>query len=264
VAAGAAVFLIPFAWMVSTAIRPEGMADVTSLNLIPSRVDLTNFARALLQPQFPFPRFFLNTVIVTGAVLTGQVFSAAAVAFGFAMLRFRGRNLLFLVLLSTMMIPFQVTMIPSFFIFRQLGWIDTWLPLIVPAFLGGGAFNIFLLRQFFMTIPPELIDAAKIDGCGYPMIFFRIVLPMSKPALGAVALFTFMGSWNDYLGPLIYLSSVEKYTLSLGLQLFQTSSEMIDVTLLMAASVVVLIPCLAIYFLGQKFFVQGVVFTGIK
>ena len=261
---GAVVFMVPFLWMLSTALRPEGTASLQSLDLIPERLDFSNFGKALLKPQFPFARFFLNTVVVTSLALAGQVLSASWVAYGFARLKFRGKGPLFLLLLSTMMIPFQVTMIPRFFLFRELGWIDTWLPLIVPAWFGGGAFNIFLLNQFFKTIPLAMDEAAKMDGCSHPRIFWSVILPQAKPVLGAVAIFGFMGSWNDYLGPLIYLSSMETYTLSLGLQLFQTSSEIIDLTLLMAASLAVLLPCLLVYFFGQRFFIQGVVVTGIK
>ena len=261
---GAVVFMVPFLWMLSTALRPEGTASLLTLDLIPDRLDFSNFKKALLTPQYPFLRFFANTVVITGLALSGQVLSAAWVAYGFARLKFRWKGPLFLLLLSTMMIPFQVTMIPRFFLFRELGWIDSWLPLIVPAWFGGGAFNIFLLNQFFKTIPQAMDEAAKMDGCSHPRIFWSVMLPQAKPALGAVAIFGFMGNWNDYLGPLIYLSSLEKYTLSLGLQLFQTSSDIIDLTLLMAASLAVLMPCLVVYFFGQRFFVQGVVVTGIK
>src|SRR6185503_260923 len=211
---GAAFFMLPFLWMLSMALRPEGSGSLSSLDLIPDRIVFSNFQKALFRPQYPFPRFFLNTVLVTGLSLAGQVLTAAWVAYGFARLRFRGKGPLFLPVLSTMMIPFQVTMIPRFFLFRELGWIDSWLPLIVPAWFGGGAFNIFLLNQFFKTIPTAMDEAAKIDGCSHPRIFWSVILPQAKPALGAVAIFGFMGGWNDYLGPLIYLSSLEKYTLS--------------------------------------------------
>jgi ABC-type glycerol-3-phosphate transport system permease component len=162
------------------------------------------------------------------------------------------------------MVPYQVMMIPRFLLFRELGWIDTLLPLFVPAFFGGGAFNIFLLRQFFRTIPQATLDAARIDGCGYFATFWHVVLPMSKPALATVAIFTFMGTWNDYLAPLVYLNTKDNYTLSLGLALFRTRAEMVDITLLMAASLVVLLPCIIVFFICQRLFIQGVVVTGVK
>jgi ABC-type glycerol-3-phosphate transport system permease component len=195
----------------------------------------------------------------------GQVFSAALVAFGFARIKFPGKTPLFIILISTMMIPFQVTMIPTFLLFASLGWINTYLPLIVPAFFGGGAFFIFLLRQFFMTIPRDLDEAAIIDGCGSFGIFWRIMLPLSKPALTTVAVFSFIAHWNDFLGPLIYLNSPKMYTLAVGLSFFQSRfTGGTNFSLLMAASLIVLLPVLLVFFFSQRFFIEGITLTGIK
>ena len=262
--AGAAVVMAPFLWLVITAVSPEGTVFAGEFRLWPERLALGNFRDALTHPEYPFGRFFLNTITVTLSCVIGGTFSAALVAYAFARLRFRGSGWLFLLVLATLMVPYQVTLIPRFLFFRELGWIDTLLPLFVPAFLGGGAFNIFLLRQFFRTIPQATLDAARIDGCGYFGTFWHVVLPMSKPALATVAIFTFMGTWNDFLGPLVYLNTKENYTLSVGLALFQTRSELVDITLLMAASLVVLLPCILIFFVCQRLFIQGVVVTGVK
>jgi len=193
----------------------------------------------------------------------GQVISAAFVAFGFARLRFPGRDALFLVLIATVMIPYHVTLIPTYVLFRELDWLDSFLPLIVPAWFGGGAFYIFLLRQFFMRLSFELDDAARVDGASIWQIFIGIVLPQSKPALGVVAIFSFLAHWNDFFGPFIYLNSTDKYTLPLMLRLFQ-SLESTEWHLLMAASVMTAIPCIVLYFVAQRYFIQGVVFTGLK
>jgi ABC-type glycerol-3-phosphate transport system permease component len=262
--AGAVLVMVPFLWLVITAVSPPGTVFMGQFRLLPERLALDNFSKALTHPEYPFARFFLNTVTVTLSSVVGCTFSAALVAYAFARLRFRGSNWLFLLVLATMMVPYQVTMVPRFLLFRELGWLDTLLPLFVPAFFGGGAFNIFLLRQFFRTIPQATLDAARIDGCGHFGTFWHVVLPMSKPALATVAIFTFMGSWNDFLAPLVYLNTKENYTLAVGLALFRTRAEMVDITLLMAASLVVLLPCVIVFFVCQRLFIQGVVVTGVK
>lgn len=203
-----------------------------------------------------------NTVYVTLLVIVGTIFSSSLVAFSFARLRWPGRDVLFVVLLATMMIPPAVTMLPVFLIFRQLNWIDTLRPLWVPAFFGG-AFNVFLLRQFFMTIPNDLEDAAKIDGCSYFTIYWKIMLPLIKPALAALTIFAFMGSWNNFMGPLIYISSPEKMTLSYALQLFQGAHGG-EPAMMMAAATMVMLPVLAVFFFTQRYMIQGVTLTGIK
>ena len=186
-----------------------------------------------------------------------------SVAYGFARFRFPGKDVLFLIMISTMMIPVQVTMIPTFILFKYIGWIDTFLPLIVPTFFGGGAFNIFLMRQFFLTIPFELDEAAKIDGCNYLQTFYIILMPLVKPALVTVSIFGFVYNWNDFLNPLIYLNSSSNYTLALGLQTFTTMYGT-DYNLMMAASTIVLLPILIVFFFGQRYFIEGVATSGLK
>jgi ABC-type glycerol-3-phosphate transport system permease component len=215
----------------------------------------------------PFGRFILNTVIITAFAMVGQILSASAVAYGFSRFRFPGRDALFFVVLSTMMLPWQVTIVPTFLLFRYLGWINTYLPLIVPSFFGGGAFYIFLLRQFFTTIPRDLDEAAKLDGASSVRIFWNILLPLAKPAIATVAIFAFIEHWNEFIGPLIYLNSPEKFTVSIGLRHF-TSNPFSDneprEAILMAASLIVALPPLVLFFTAQKYFVRGIVTTGLK
>jgi ABC-type glycerol-3-phosphate transport system permease component len=203
----------------------------------------------------------LNTVFVTLVATVGGVLSASLVAYGFARFRFKGRNLLFVVMLSTMMLPSQVTMIPVFLEWRALGGIDTYWPLTAPAFLGGGAFFIFLLRQFYATVPRELDEAAKMDGAGPLRIWWSVLMPLSKPALATVAVFSTMGHWDEFLAPLIYLNTPEKYTVSIGLRMFQDSMAT-QVELLMAAALIHAAPMIVLFFLAQRFFVKGIATTG--
>jgi multiple sugar transport system permease protein len=211
----------------------------------------------------PFAMFTKNTLILAVLTVFGTTLSACLVAFGFARIQFPGREALFGLMLSTMMLPGIVTMIPGYILFRELGWIDTLKPLWVPAFFGGGAFNVFLLRQFFRTIPTELDEAAKIDGASWLGIFWRVVLPLTGPAVTTVALFTFIGAWKDFMGPLIFINSLEKQTLELGLQTFQTLYGT-HWELMMAGAVIVVLPLILIFFLGQRLFIQGIVMTGLK
>ena len=210
----------------------------------------------------PFGTFFINTVIVTLLAVLGELISSAVVGYSFARLRWKGRNLLFVVVLATMMLPRQVTLIPVFIIFRSLDWINTFAPLVVPSWFGV-PFYIFLLRQFYMTIPFDLDDAAAIDGCSRLGVFWRIVLPLSKPVLASVAIFSFQYHWNDFFQPLIYLFDNEKFTLALGLRFFQGNYGT-EWHYLMAASLVVMLPLILVFFFAQKIFIQGVVYTGFK
>lgn len=210
----------------------------------------------------PFGRYLLNTLIICVLVVAGTLLSCSLVAYGLARVRWRGRNALFYVIIATMMLPFQVTMVPLFVVFARLGWVDTFLPLTVPAFFGN-AFFIFLLRQFFLTIPDELSDAARIDGCREWDIYWRIVLPLAKPALATVGLFAFMNTWNDYVGPLIYLSDASKYTLTLGLATFSSQYGSYP-GMLMAVTAVMTLPIILLFFLTQRTFIQGIALTGIK
>ncbi|NPV79078.1 MAG: carbohydrate ABC transporter permease [Firmicutes bacterium] len=255
------VILIPVFWMLSTALKEDGEVYLFPPQWIPTKFLWGNFVRALT--FLPFGRYFTNTVIVTFSSMFGQLLSSSLVAYGFARLRARARDMLFILVLATMMIPSQVTMIPLFVLFKQLNWVDTFKPLIVPNFFGS-AFFIFLLRQFFMTIPIELDDAAKIDGCGYLGIYGRVLMPLTKPALATVAIFGFMWNWNDFMGPLIYLNSRDKLTVSLALSRFTGMYGMTAWNLLMAASLVVALPCLVLFFFTQRYFIQGIVITGLK
>ncbi|MCE5315221.1 MAG: carbohydrate ABC transporter permease [Armatimonadota bacterium] len=258
--AGAALFLIPLMWMLTVSLSTPQEVAQPGIRLFPTQFRWSNYKTALT--LMPFAKYALNTMTVTFLAVIGGMLSSAMVAFAFARLKAPGKDGLFVVMLSTMMLPAMVTMIPLFIIFKSLGWYDTLLPLIVPAFFGN-AFYIFLMRQFFMTIPVDLEDAAKIDGCGTFRIFWQIIMPLSKPVLVSVAVFSFVAHWNDFLTPLIYLNSVDKRTLALGLATFSDVWG-VDIVSLMAASTAVLLPVLVIFFLAQKYFVQGVVMTGMK
>jgi ABC-type glycerol-3-phosphate transport system permease component len=261
---GAFILMIPFFWMLSTALKGFEEAFQIPPQWIPKPPHWENFYVGWT--TLPFGLYLKNTVIIIVLTLIGQIFSASLVAFGFSRLHFPGRDFLFFVMLSTMMIPFQVTMIPTYILFRYLRWIDTFKPLIVPAYFGGGAFFIFLLRQFFLTIPPEMDDAARIDGCNNFNIYLKIILPLAKPALGTVAIFSFMWQWNDFMGPLIYINSMDKRTVALGLAAFQaeTAFRTSGWNLIMAVAFLLMLPCLIIFFLAQRQFIQGVVITGVK
>lgn len=255
------LILLPLFWMITTSLKSRAEIFLVPPVWIPRTAHWENYREALT--AMPFGRFFLNTVVITVLSVIGQSISSPLVAYSFARLRFRGKNLLFMLVLGTMMLPAQVTMIPVYLLFRQLHWIDTFLPLVVPQFFGS-AYFIFLLRQFMLTIPSELGDAAKIDGCGYFGTFSRIFVPLSKPALATLAIFTFMWSWNDFMGPVIYLNSQDKWTLSVGLRGFQAMYGQTKWHLMMAASLVTVIPCVLLYFFAQRYFIQGIVITGVK
>jgi len=258
---GALLVLVPFAWMVSTSVKPDGEVFLVPVRWIPRRLQLENYAVAT--SAIPFWSYAANSVYVTALVLVGAVVSSSLVAYAFARLRARARDLLFIILLSRLMLPGEVTLVSTYLIFKNLGWLDTYNPLIVPTYFGN-AFFIFLLRQFFMTLPVELDDAAKIDGCGYFGIFARIVLPLSKPALATVAIFSFFETWNAFQGPLIYLNTMEKYTLPVGLTFFHDQYMGTPWNQMMAASLLTMVPCLVVFFFGQRTFIQGAVLTGIK
>lgn len=221
-------------------------------------------AAAPIEQQTNFGLQFLNTLYLVVWCILGQVTCCSLVGYSFARLRFAGRDLLFILLLSTMMLPAQVTMIPQFILFKRLGWIDTYLPFIVPSFLGGSAFFIFLFRQHFLTMPLELEDAAKMDGCGPLGVFWHIMLPMAAPVVVVVMVFTFIGVWNDFMGPLIYINSESRYTLALGLNAFKAQHGEIHQHLLMAATTLMIVPSIIVFFVAQRAFIQGTVITGSK
>ncbi len=264
-----ALFLLPFAWMLSTSLKSGAEVAATPPALLPHPARFSNYAQVLASEKMNFPLFTRNTLIIATLSVVGMVLSSALAAYGFAKIPFKGRGLLFALMLGSMMIPFPVVMVPLFTVFRWLNdhtgiqWLGTFKPLWIPAWFGS-AFNIFLLRQFFLTIPTELSEAARIDGCSELGIFWRIMLPLSKPALAVVALFTFMAAWNDFLGPLVYLQRPEQYTLAQGLQVFQSQHGGTPWQLLMAASVLVILPILILFFLFQRTLVQGIATTGMK
>ncbi len=255
------ILLIPAFWMFSTALKEDGDVFLFPPVWIPEKLHWENFARAL--SFLPFGKYFINTSIITLFCVIGHLLSCSLVAYGFARLRARGREILFILVLSTLMLPAQVTMIPIFVLFKLLNWVDTFKPLIVPSFFGS-AFFIFLLRQFYMTIPMEMSDAARMDGCGHFGIYSRIILPLSKPALATIAIFSFMWTWNDFMGPLIYLSSRDKLTVTLALSRFTGMYGMTAWNLLMGASLIAVLPCIVLFFFAQKYFIQGIVITGLK
>lgn len=257
---GGLVMIMPFIWMLSTSLKSEGAVFVMPPKWIPDKFLWSNYAKAIEQAQLF--EGFKNTLIIIIPSLVIGLFSCSLAAFSFAKIKFPGREKLFLILLSTMMIPSIVTMIPSYVLFKKIGWIDTFLPLMVPGMFGGAA-CIFFLRQFFKTIPDELMEAAELDGLGQFGIFLRIMLPLSKPAIATQAIFGFLGGYNDYMGPLIYLNSTEKFTLQLKLSSF-SGGYAAQWALLMAGSVLALVPTIIIFFFAQKYFIEGITMTGLK
>lgn len=261
-------FLFPLAWMVSTSLKPIEETAVIPPTWIPSVWKWSNYFDAITYGSdkvgfIPFLIYARNTVLLALLGVAGTLFSNSVVAYAFARLRWPGRNIAFAVTLATMMVPFPVLMVPIYELFKNLGWIGTFRPLWVPAFFGS-AFSIFLLRQFFRMIPFELSDAARLDGASEWRIFMDVIVPLSKPALAVVALFHFMHTWNDFLGPLIYLQDQKTFTLSLGLQFYQSQAGGTQWNLLMAASTVVIAPVILLFFFAQKQFIQGIAATGLK
>ena len=266
------VYFLPIWWMVITSVKSLKETYSYPPTFFPRTFTLEGYASAW--EYMPWPRHFANTMTIVLGSLGGIILSSTLCAYGFARLRFPGRDTVFIIMLASMMLPSQVTIIPTYIFFQKLGWLDSFKPLIVPAWFGGGAFNIFLIRQFFASIPMELEDAARIDGCSRLGIWWKIMLPLSKPVLTAVTVFTIQGKWNDFFGPLIYLNSKDKLTLALALQVFQTLAGSLSqnvgyqdiglATALMAASSLVAVPMIVLFVAAQKYFVQGIQMTGIK
>lgn len=252
--------LIPFLWMISTSLKNLAETQIYPPRWIPRPPLWSNYREVMI--QVPFAKFIYNSFKVSILGVVGQVLTCSTAAYALARLRFWGRDFLFTLLLATLMIPYQVVMIPQFLIFKALGWVNTHLALIVPFWLGG-AFGTFLLRQFFLSLPNELGDAAKVDGCNPFQTYWDIYMPLTKPALATLAVLTFMSRWNDLLGPLIYLNRPEMMTVTAGLSYFQ-GQYLADVPLLMAGSVISIIPTLVLFALAQRYFVQGVVLSGLK
>jgi len=260
VAFGAIIFAIPFYWMIRTAVMPTWQIYVFPPDWIPAEIKLDNFLIPF--KIFPFGTWFLNTIFVSTAATLGATASSACVGFSFARLRFPFRDTLFVIVLATMMLPHQVRLVPTYLLFSELGWVNTWLPLIVPQCLAP-AFFVFMLRQFFMSIPVEIDEAAFIDGCSPLTLFYRIHLPLSIPALGVVAIFEFRGMWADFMNPLIYIRKVKLFTLALGLKLFQGNMT-VRMQGLMCASLMSILPLIIMFFVAQRKFIQGIVISGVK
>lgn len=255
------IFIFPLLWMVSTALKTAEQTYTYPPTFFPKPITFQHFIDCF--KAAPLGVFIKNSAIVTSLSVLGTMVSASMVAFAFGRLKWVGRDTFFMILLATMMIPSQVTMIPVFLIFHKIGWVNTLKPLILPSFLCGGtqgAFYVFMLRQFIMIIPRELDEAATIDGCNYFQIFYRIMLPLLRPALGAVVIFAFMEHWNEFMNALIYLNDTMKFTLPIGLQYFR-ADDYINWNRLMAASLLALLPCVLVFFFGQKVFMQGISFS---
>jgi multiple sugar transport system permease protein len=259
---GASVLMVPFFWMVSTSLKTLDEVQTWPVVWIPSTLMFSNYIDVF--NQIPFARYLSNSVVLAVGGIVGSLVSASLVGFGFARLRFPGRNFLFFVMLSTLMLPTWVVIVPHFMMFNAVGWLDTFLPIIVPSFFGN-AFFIFLFRQYFMGIPKELEDAARIDGCNTFQIFWQIFVPMSKPIVATVAIFAFFYYWNDLLYPLVYLRSQLNFPVSLGMRMFQTAhAGVVDYPRLMATAIMSLLPCVILFFSFQRLYIQGVVITGVE
>ena len=263
---GSLAFLVPFYFILNGSLKTEEAVQAGDFITPPhslSDVRWSNYPRALSKEKMDFWPALSNTVVVTTLCVVGQIISCSLVGFGFARFRFRGRSILFMVMLSTMMLPAQVTMIPVFVLFKSLHMIDSFWPLILPAWLAS-PFFVFMFRQFFTQVPEELIEAARIDGATNARIYWQLMLPLSGPVIAIVAIYTFLGTWNDFMGPLIYLNSPSSRTLSLALNAFRGQYGVTDAHLLMAASVVCMLPCVVLFFACQKYFVESVATTGGK
>jgi multiple sugar transport system permease protein len=272
----AILFMVPFLFAIGTSLKPPHLLHVHPPELFPPIWEMlpSNYERVFIVPFVPFAAFYKNTVIITLASILGAVITAAASAYGFARFRWPGRDVAFAVLLATLVLPEEVVIIPKFLMFHLVPealfgstWIDTWWPLIVPSYFGGGAFSVFLLRQFFLQIPREFDEAAVLDGANSWDILWRIIVPLSKPALATVAIFSFLSHWNDFIHPLIYLNSTEKFPLSVGLRWFQQQpTDPIEPreNLMMAASILMITPAIVLFFSMQRYFVRGIVMSGIK
>ncbi len=261
------LFMLPFAWTVFSSLKTPSELYQFPPSWLPATPRFYNYVEVF--EVAPYGRWLLNSVFVSVVGTFGSVFSAAITGYSFARFRYPGRNLIFMLTLSTMMLPAEVTLIPLYLLFNKIKWLDTYLPLIVPSFFGGGAFLIFMMRQFFMTIPMDLDEAARIDGAGYLRIFWQILLPLCVPALATAAIITFIGDWNSFLFPYIILNTKEKFVIGIGIKYFQTVASNIDSmepreNLLMAASIMMTAPIIFLFFTAQRYFVRGIVMSGIK
>ena len=258
---GAFFSLLPLLWMLRSSLLSSAKIFQMPPIIIPDQPQWENYTKAMT--ILPFGRYFLNSLTVVVAVVIGTVLTSSLCAYGLSRIQWKGRGLAFAAIISSMMLPTAVTLIPQFLVWNQLGVTNSFIPLIAPAWFGGGAFYIFLLRQFYMGIPRDLDESAWLDGAGHLTIFSRIILPITRPSVVVVGLFAFLNTWNDFLAPLVYLNDEKKYTLALGLQLFSGLYKA-EWHLLMAASCVVLAPMVILFLIGQKYFVEGITMSGIK
>jgi len=252
------ILLLPLVWMVSISLKPMSEIAKFPPDLLPIDVQWNNYSE--MMNSFPFFKYAGNTLFITVFVVAGNIISNSFIAYGFAKIDFPGKSILFAMVLSTMMIPGFVTMIPQYILFSRIGWVGTYLPLIVPAFFGN-AFNIFLMRQFYLSIDDELIEAAQIDGANHLYIWSRLMVPLTKPALITIAITSFNGAWNDFLGPLLYIQKEDRYTLQIGLQVFQNQSTT-QWNYLMAGATLVLLPTVLLFLVAQKYFIEGMDLSG--
>jgi ABC-type glycerol-3-phosphate transport system permease component len=255
-------FLFPLFWMITTALKPSYQIFIWPPKWIPDPIQWSNFSDAFSNPLLPFDRFVVNTMIIEVGMIAGRLISCVLVAYGFARLSAPGKNFLFIVLLSTLMLPQAAVLIPRFVMFSQLGWLNTFAPLIVPAWFGE-AYAIFLMRQFFMTIPRELEESAYIDGANIAQIITRIIVPLSIPVLAVITILSFKDIWNDFFTPLLYLNESSKYTVAVGLAYFSGQFR-VEMNQLMAASVTMMTPIIVLFIVAQKAFVEGITLTGLK
>ncbi|MCR6670843.1 carbohydrate ABC transporter permease [Devosia ginsengisoli] len=261
---GASVLMLyPLLWMLAASFRPENEI-FTSASIIPSAWSLDAYFRGWNGLRTSFGTFFTNSFIISILSVCGNVMACSMAAFAFARLQFRGKNFWFALMLMTLMLPYQVTLIPQYVLFRQLGWVNTFLPLVVPKFLAADGFFIFLMVQFFRGLPKELDEAAQMDGCSPWRIYWKIVLPLSMPVLATAAIFTFIWTWDDFFGPLIYLSEMRTYTVMLGLRTFTDSTGMSDYGGLFAMSVLSLVPIFLFFLFFQRLLIEGIATTGMK
>jgi multiple sugar transport system permease protein len=254
------VFLVPLFWLVSSSLKENTELFSVPVKWLPSKLHFENYVRMFT--YFPFTLYLKNTLIIVFFNIIGSVASSAVIAYGFSRLNWKGRDKVFVIVLITMILPFQVTMVPLFMMFQRMGWIGTFLPLTVTCFFGN-PFYIFLMRQFFLSLPMELNDAARIDGSGEFRIFAQIAIPLSTPVLATVAIFSFLKTWNDFIGPLIFLANQKLYTLSIGAQMIRSRLQP-NWEILMPLGVVMVLPVLILFFLMQKYFIQGIAMSGIK
>ncbi|WP_341487317.1 carbohydrate ABC transporter permease [Pararhizobium sp. A13] len=261
--AASIAMIYPLLWMVSASVRPEDEI-FSSTSLLPSSIDLGSYVRGWFGLDISFGRFFWNSLVVSVLTVIGNVVACSLAAYAFARLRFKGRNFWFAIMLGTLMIPYHVTLIPQYVLFLNLGWVDTYLPLIVPKFLASDAFFIFLMVQFFRGIPRELDEAAMMDGCSPWRIYWKIMVPLSLPVLATAAIFSFIWTWDDFFGPLIYLNDMNNYTIQLGLRTFVDSSSTSDWGGLFAMSTLSLVPVFFFFLFFQRLLIEGIATTGMK